>query len=76
MLVIFGCFYRKRNNTIRYTDIGKEFHIDNLEDHPSIQKIKQNLPPNTPKIIFPTGIRLWDNNNFIHYRLKEINRNW
>ena len=34
------------------TDIGKDCHIDNLEDHPSIQKIKQNLPTNTPKFSF------------------------
>ena len=29
------------------TDIGKDCHIDNMEEHPSIQKIKQNLPTNT-----------------------------
>ena len=34
------------------TDIGKDCHIDNMEDHPSIQKIKQNLPTNTPKFSF------------------------
>ena len=31
------------------TDIGKDCHIDNLEEHLSIQKIKQHLPTNTPK---------------------------
>ena len=30
------------------TDIGKDCHIDNMEEHPSILKIKQNLPSNTP----------------------------
>ena len=34
------------------TDIGKDCHIDNLEEHPSIQKMKQNLPTNTPKFSF------------------------
>ena len=31
---------------------NKDCHIDNLEEHPSIQKIKQNLPTNTPKFSF------------------------
>ena len=34
------------------TDIGKDCHIDSMEDPPSIQKIKQNLPTNTPKFSF------------------------
>ena len=34
------------------SDIGKDCHIDNMEEHPSIQKIKQNLPTNTPKFSF------------------------
>ena len=34
------------------TDIGKDCHIDNMEEHPSIQKIKQNLPTNAPKFSF------------------------
>ena len=34
------------------TDIGKECHIENMEEHPSILKIKQNLPSNTPKFSF------------------------
>ena len=34
------------------TDIGKDCHIGNMEEHPSIQKIKQNLPTNTPKFSF------------------------
>ena len=34
------------------TDIRKYCHIDNLEEHPSIQKKKQNLPTNTPRFSF------------------------
>ena len=34
------------------TDIGKDCHIENLEEHPSIQMIQQNLPPNTQKFSF------------------------
>ena len=34
------------------TDISKYCHIDNLEEYPSIQKINQNLPTNTPRFSF------------------------
>ena len=34
------------------TEIGKDCHIDYLEEHPSIQKIKQNLPTNTSNFSF------------------------
>ena len=34
------------------TDIGKDCHIDNLEEHPSILKIKQKLPTYNPKFSF------------------------
>ena len=34
------------------TDIGKDCHIDNMEEHPSILNIKQNLPSNNPKFSF------------------------
>ena len=34
------------------TDIGKDCHINNMEEHPSLLKIKQNLPSNTPKFSF------------------------
>ena len=36
------------------TDIGKDCHIDNVENHPSIKKNPQNLPTNTPKFSFKT----------------------
>ena len=29
------------------TDIGKDCHIENMEEHPSILKIQENLPPNS-----------------------------
>ena len=34
------------------TDIGKDCHIENLEEHPSIQMIQQNLPSNIQKFSF------------------------
>ena len=43
---IFNSFFAKVA-----TDTGKDCHI-NIEEHPSIQKIKQNLPINTHKFSF------------------------
>ena len=34
------------------TDIGKNCHIENLENHPSIQMIQKKLPPNKQKFSF------------------------
>ena len=34
------------------TDIGKDCHIENLENHPSIQMIQKQLPPNKQKFSF------------------------
>ena len=31
------------------TDIGKDCHIENLENHPSIQMIQKQLPQNNQK---------------------------
>ena len=34
------------------TDIGKDCYIENMEEHPSILKIQENLPPNSNKFSF------------------------
>ena len=34
------------------TDIGKDCHIENMEEHPSVLKIQENLPPNLNKFSF------------------------
>ena len=56
------------------TEIGKDCHIENLEEHPSIQMIQQNLPPNTQKFSFRPVTDSEITKIFIKYWLQEVNR--